>query len=510
VGECSVSGRIPLLKAAQDARLLGSMFAWRPAQLELLGTLDGPAQLHLWALARQSGKSSMAAAAATDNAALSPELDDVVPHGKWRTVPVIAPSESQAKDFAAVCAALTESSSALADYAEIRVGEVLFRLPRVDEHGRKFTAKTVIRAMPASAPSIRGLTAALVVLEEMAHMADSGGPADERRIWDAVGPMQTVFGSRAKVLGISTPYGESGLFAELFKQITAGMLPHGHAVRRTIEEMVPDIDADWLQARRLELGEAAYRQEFEAAFVAGGGSFFDLRGLELDGAPARPADCVSWTCGMDPAFFSDSYGCALVGRAVGDEGLLRVGDLFAVNPADLRPRSIEARRQREDVVLATVWERIEPYVGHGLRIVTDQHQASAVESYFGRRGVEVVVVNLTGPKQTEAFVSLRARLQDGSLAMWDDAATLEELRRVRAGSNTESIVLPRFGASHCDIASALSLAVHEYRESAGQVFASQTTDPRRRLSEDDGETEAYGVYSGYSDSPIDSWGDDNW
>ncbi len=408
----------------------------------------------------------MAGAAAVNNAAMRDDLDDLLPHGKWRSVPVIAPSESQSKDFIAVCQALIEGSSVLAQYAEVRVGEILFRLPREDQHGHKWTAKTAIRALPASAPSIRGLTAALVICEEMAHHGDTGGPSDERRIWDAITPMQTVFGSKAKVLGLSTPFGESGLFYDLFTAIEGGLMPHACAVRRSIVEMIPDIDSAWLEARRAELGDAAYEQEFLAMFVGSGGAFFDLRAFEYESAPALPADGRRWVAGLDPAFHADRFGVALVGESMNEPGVLVTGAVDGIEPG-ARRRSLDARRGREDATLTRVWELIEPYAeGGGLRIVTDQHQADAVSSYFGRLGCPVKVVNLTAPIQTQAFTSTRARLMDGSLRLWRHEPLVGELRRVRA-KDTESITLPRFSGSHCDIVSALALAVYEQRHVSG-------------------------------------------
>lgn len=451
--------RVSLVQAAHDPRLLGGTFNWRPAQLELLELADGPAQLALIAAARQTGKSTVGGAAAVHNSGLRPDLDDMLPHGKWRTVPVIAPSESQAKDFASVCAAMVENSPVLREYADIRVGEILFRLPRVDEHGHKWVAKTAIRAMPASAPSIRGLTAAMVICEEMAHHGDTGGPADERRIWDAITPMQTVFGARAKVLGISTPFGETGLFAELFAKIEAGLMPHAVAVRRSITEMIPDIDPAWLEARRLELGQVAYEQEFEARFVGSGGAFFSLEGIELEEGPARPEEGRNWTAALDPAFHGDTFGVALVGESVTERGVVVVGACEGIQPSG-KARSLERRRAREDRALDAVWEIMEPY--RPRRVVSDVHQADAIRSYFGRRGLSVLIENLSAPKQTAAFTSTRARMVDGSLRLWKHPQLVEELRRVRA-KDTETIHLPRFGGSHCDIAAALCLGVFQFR-----------------------------------------------
>lgn len=474
-----------MAKAARDRRLLGARIDWRPSQVELLRSLDEAAQLHLWAIGRQAGKSSMAAAASVHNAGLRPDLDDMLPRGKWRSVPVIAPSESQAKDFISVCQALIEGSPALAGHAEVRVGEILFRLPRQDEHGHKWTAKTAIRALPASAPSIRGLTAALVILEEMAHHGDTGGPSDERRIWEAITPMQTVFGSKAKVLGISTPFGESGLFYDLFTAIEGGLMPHARAVRRSIVEMIPDIDPEWLEARRAELGDAAYEQEMLAMFVGSGGSFFDLRDFRYESMPALPVEGRRWVAALDPAFHADRFGVALVGESVNEPGVLVTGALDGIEPG-ARLHSLDARRGREDATLARVWELLEPYAegDGGLRIVTDQHQADAVSSYFGRLGVAVRVVNLTGPIQTAAFTSTRTRLMDGSLRLWRHEPLVEELRRVRAKS-TEAIHLPRFGGSHCDIASALALAVWELRGVTGAPLGKPVGGPSlgRRMRE---------------------------
>jgi hypothetical protein len=471
------AGVVSLAGAARDKRLLGATITWRPSQIELLESLDGPAQLHLWAIARQTGKSSMAGAAAVANAALREDLDDMLPHGKWRSVPVIAPSESQAKDFIQVCQALVEGSPAFAEYAEVLSDRVLFRIPRVDEHGHRWTAKCAIRALPASAPSIRGLTAALVILEEMAHHGDTGGPADERRIWDAVAPMQTVFGSKSKVLGISTPFGENGLFYELFTAIEGGLMPHGRAVRRSIMEMIPDVDPAWLEARRAEMGDTAYEQEFLAMFVGSGGSFFDLRGIEFEEGPARPEDAVRWTCGLDPAFSQDRFGCALVGEALNEPGVFLTGAMEAVDPGE-RLRSLEARRAREDHTLEQIWQVVAPYAAvRPVRVVSDVHQADVVRSFFGRRGLEVEIVTGSSPAQTEAFVALRTRLVDGSLRCWKQPLLLEELRRVRTARSAERVVLPRHGGGHCDLACALALAVAGSPEDYEAPAAARTTKP---------------------------------
>lgn len=130
--------------------------------------------------------------------------------------------------------------------------------------------------------------------------------------------------------------------------------------------------------------------------------------------------------GLDPAFHADRFGVALVGESAHERGVLLVGAVDALDPGG-RLLSLERRRAREDRTLERVWKLIEP---HSPRIVSDQHQADAITSFFGRQGASVKIVNLTRPVQTAAFTSTRARLIDGSLRPWRHPQLVEELRRV--------------------------------------------------------------------------------
>jgi hypothetical protein len=311
-----------------------------------------------------------------------------------------------------------------------------------------------------------------VIFEEMAHLNATEGPGNDRRLFDAVQPQMLVFGSKARMLGISTPYFEEGLFYDLVTAAEGGVLQSACAVHAATWEMVPDIDPVWLEARRAEMGNDAYRREYGAEFGAGAGEFFDLTDIVWESGPAAPEDAAGWVCGLDPAFHSDRFGVALVGESRWEEDVLLVGQVAAIEPRGVA-KSFEQRRAREDLTLAEVWSVIEPYASQGVKIVSDQHQASAVESFFGRKGCRVEIVNLTGPVQTAAFTSLRARLVDGSLRCWNHAGLVEDLRRVRVARRSESVELPRYAGGHIDIGSALALAVRGVGEHV-RPFALET------------------------------------
>jgi hypothetical protein len=463
---------ITLGAAVRDPSLLGQAIPWWPEQLRLLDSLDGDEQLHVWSIARQTGKSSMASAAAVHNASLRQDLDALVPPGRTRYVLVAAPGESQAVEFVRLCAMHLEAAPLLLELATIHRDQILFEIPR-DVDGRSWLARTAIRAVPASSRTVRGMTASLLIFDEHAHFQDSAGPGSDEAMYAALLPSLRAFGAVGRTLSLSTPSGRSGTFFRLYETAAGGVLKSARAVRAPVTEIVPNVDDDWLEARRIELGSGLYEQEFLAEFTDAGGSFFDLGEVEFEDAPAAPEDATGWTAALDPAFHRDSFGVALLGESALATDEIVVGPVAAINPGSTR-RSFEQRRAREDATLAAVWELIEPYRPE--RIVSDQHNAAAVTSYFERRGVQVQIVNVTGPIQTASFVATRARLVDGSLRCWRHPQLIEDLRRVRA-KNTEAIFLPRYGDSHCDCAAALALGVHVFAERAYPAAAVPTLVP---------------------------------
>jgi hypothetical protein len=454
---------VSLTKAVSDRRLLGATLEWRPRQLDLL-KLFGRDDLRLVVAAagRQGGKTSAAVATAIWGATLRDDLDGEMRRGQIRYALICAPREDQARELIQVAAGMIDASPVLRALAPVvRADRIDFTLPS--------GARTAIRALPANPRSIRGMTASLTIIDEAAWLnSDDSGVANDVKMIEALEGSMSVFDAKAlsKLILISTPAGEQGRFFELFRQVEDGVIPNAAVMHAPAWELNPALDnEEWKESKRRLLGVDGFQQEHGAEFVAGGGAFFDLRGIEFEAGPAQPEDGRNWVAGLDPAFHADRFGVALVGESIHNPGLLIVGAVDAIEPGG-RLRSLDLRRSREDRTLSRVGELLEPYVAQGLRAVTDQHQSDAVSSFLGRRGVSTRVVNLTGPLQTSAFTSTRARLDDGSLRLWKQPVLVEDLRRVRA-RDSESMLLPRYAGGHCDAASALALACFELRGATG-------------------------------------------
>ncbi len=445
---------VPLVKACQDPRLLGATLTWRPKQLEML-KLFGDDNLRLVAAAagRQGGKSSGATATGIWGCTMRDDLDALMPRGRTRYCLLASPTESQSRELIRLAASMIEASEALRSLAVVKADEIVFSLPS--------GAATALRALPANPRSVRGMTASLVIADECAHFNREDQTVNDVEMLRALEGSMSVFDAagKSKAILISTPRGQSGEFYRLFTEAQSGVLSRAVAFQAPAWVLNPALDTEqWREEKRQLLGVDGFLQEHGAEFVVGGGQFFDLRGIELEEAPARPEDGRKWVAGLDPAFHADRFGVALVGESIEEKGVLLVGRVEALDPG-ARLLSFERRRAREDRTLQKVWDIVEPYRPS---VVTDQHQADAVRSFFGRLGTSVRVVNLTASSQTAAFTSTRVRLVDGSLRLWNHPQLIEELRRVRA-RDSERIELPRFGGGHADAASALALAVYQHR-----------------------------------------------
>ena len=315
----------------------------------------------------------------------------------------------------------------------------------------------------------------MLIFDEAGHLTDTtGGPASDERLFTALTGSTVVFGEQARVLLVSTPHGKGNLFHRLYEGAVSGTLDSARATHRTIHEMNPDISQAWLDARRAELGEAMFEQEFLAAFTDAAGSFFDLRDVPLDDVPAPPDAARSWIAGLDIAFHQDTCAAVLVGESAAEPGVLLVGSVVGIVPGGKR-KSLAARRRREDQTLAEVLAAITPYSPS--RIIADGYLATVARDYFGRAGIPVVIAPTTGASQTSAFVSVRARLADGSLRLWDEPHLIAELRAVRVRETSDSVYLPRVGDSHCDRAVALAAAVSHLRHANGYVEGRPSAGP---------------------------------
>lgn len=96
-----------------------------------------------------------------------------------------------------------------------------------------------VRALPASSRSGRGMACPLLILDEIAHALDTEGNAAGGSLYQALSPSVAQFGTLGKILLLSSPWFQAGIFWDLYKQADSGQYPYMQCVNRPTWEVNP-------------------------------------------------------------------------------------------------------------------------------------------------------------------------------------------------------------------------------------------------------------------------------
>jgi hypothetical protein len=129
-------------------------------------------------------------------------------------------------------------------------------------------------AFPCTSRGGRGWPVHTLLLDEVAFMLDNDGNVSAEAVVRALLPATAQFGDLARVVFSSTPWGEDGVFAEMFQKARSGELDDAYAHQATTKEANPSISPEFLQAEERRDPES-YKSEYLARFVGSGGAFFD-------------------------------------------------------------------------------------------------------------------------------------------------------------------------------------------------------------------------------------------
>jgi hypothetical protein len=437
---------VGLVAACDDPKLFGVPLT--PDQRARLAAVETGPRTHVWAVGRRGLKTTSMAYAGLWSCLLRPELTARLRPGERGYAIGVATSLRQARLMVGAARAVVERSPLLAPLVESASEDELL-----------FANGTAFAAFPCTSRGGRGWPVFCLLLDELAHFVDTEGNSAAETVVRALIPATAQFAELGRVIASSTPWGASGTFHDLFLQAETGELGDAVAHHATTAEANPSIDAAFLAAEERRDPES-FRSEFLAEFIGSGGAFFDpanvAAAVSLPGELA-PGDAVGWVAGLDPAFSADPFALALVGRPPGDRRRLLVGGVRSWLPPRRKAASLEEGRVLEDAVLAEVATVLRAF---GARAVTDQYRSAGVTERLRRFGIRVRSVGMTAPTKDAAFGFLRGRINEGTIELPEHPQLLRELRAVRTryAAGRSSVVLPRIGGSHCDLAQALAIA----------------------------------------------------
>ncbi len=379
--------------------------ALHPLQADALMGMAGH-QLVVLACGRRGGKSLMSAVWACYDAC----IHDLRKHqrpGEPRYVLLVAGSLTQARALFRTVLDMFKAPM----LAPMVLGE-----PTQDEI--RLVNGAILRVVPCSDRTTRGLPASTVILEELASYTDTTGHQSGEAVYRALAPSVAQFKGEGRIITLSSPRGQRGVFYRLFQQ--AATRNDGYALHCPTWELNPDIDRSFLERER-ERDPELFAQEYEASFTAIGGSFIPSIKLEEATRPFPEHIHGTRVLALDPAFSQDDFGIAIACVPRGDENVVYLEHVEALR----RPGFDGAMNYAAS--LAKDWTVT--------RVVTDQAAQQAVVEELGKRGVTCRKVPWTGRSNSgrskaHRYGRIKTLLTQGRLVLLDNAELRSEFTEI--------------------------------------------------------------------------------
>jgi len=458
---------VGLVEACDDPRILGHFHLW-PAQRALLARIEAGPRTQVIAWGRRGTKTTMQALIGVWACTLRPGLRRFLRPRERGYAVGVATNLRQARLLIAAAQSVIDQSPLLSQLVDAATEDEI-----------RFKTGHAFAAFPCSARGGRGWAIHTLLMDEAAHFVDSEGNAAAEPVWRALSPATVQFGGDGRIVVASTPFGSAGFFADLHARAAAGELPEAVAHTAASVDVNPTLSQAFLEQERLVLGDEAFASEYLAEFVGSGGAYLDPAVIDDAVADRDVLDRqhgVGWVAGLDPAFSSDPFGLAIVGRDPKQRSRLLLGLARSWQPGRVKPTSFEERRQVEDALLDEVADVCLAY--RVSKVLTDQYAAAPTAERLRQRGLTVQTVPMTTTSKTAVFATLRARLNLGQLELYPQPDLLVELRRLRSKftAGAASVVNPRVGGSHGDLAQALAMACSAFASSGRPARMSRPGD----------------------------------
>lgn len=402
------------------------------------------------ALGRRSGKGLMAAVAAIHNAVV-PDYSGFLRPGETRFIVVVAVRQEQARESIRVIRELLRAAPdkdlrQLVDESRSTADEVVFK------------TGVVVRAMPCSSRSTRGLAISLLILDEAAHLSTvEEGFAAGAQVYRALLPSTAQFGEVGYVMATSSPLWCDGIFWELFQAGISGS-PDTFAIQRPTWEMNPTITRESLESEFIADPDSA-RVEFGAEFESGAGQYLAtaaIRDCIVEGRtellPA--AEGPRYIAACDPAFAAGGDAFTFcIGHQVGSD----VGATAVID----RLESWRGRKSplNSDAVLDDIARLA---AGYGVReVISDQYAVIPLADGLRRRGVHLRAEPLTNELKADIFGTFKRAVNLGAVELLDDPGLIGELIHLQVRPTPSG--KPRISAAaghHDDKAMVVATVVH--------------------------------------------------
>jgi hypothetical protein len=395
-----------------------------PGQAEVLDAWGASGKRKaLFLLGRRSGKGLMAAVAAIFNAvSMDADYQPFLRWGERRHILFCGNRIEQAAEGLRpvrelVAAAPDKDVRGLIDERACTATEVVFK------NG------VIVRALPCSSRSSRGLGASMLVFDEAgSYFDETSGYAAGRMIWRALLPSTAQFGSLGQVVVTSTPGWNTGLLHDLWKAHELGSDPDLFAIRRPTWECNPRITRESLQSE-FDADPEGAQVEYGAQFATGGGALLDpdsVAAAVVQGRTSLPYMVGARYCAVaDPGFAAGGSEFAL---AIGHPEF-QIEDDNSESTVVILDRLLGWRGSagplNSDVTLDEVATALKEFHVH--EVISDQYSVVPISDGLRRRGIDLIAQPLTSELKSDIYASLKRSLNLGRVELLDDRTLTSQL-----------------------------------------------------------------------------------
>lgn len=408
---------ISITQFSSDPNLLNTPL-W-PKQAEILEQFwRGDHALAIWALGRGSGKTFMAAVVATYAACmLASEYKKYLRPGERFYIVSIANTIDQAK-------------ISLQGVKELINGSPILKplIVRETTDTLELSNGAVFRALPASSRGGRGLSCPLVIFDEIGHAIDTdGGNAAGASLYQALSPTTKRFPGLGKILMLSTPWVQQGIFWEKYKQASSGNFAHMQVAQYATWQVNPHITEESLASEKSanpELFAIEYGANFSQSFSAFLDSDLVDAAINRDYGSLYPIDKFkgSYVLSVDPAKGGkgrDSYVCC-ISHFDGDYLVVDYFNEFKANYYD-------GKKQQVSILEVEYWieEQHRRYNFH--KVILDQYQSQgSIQRLSNKMPIEELT--WTVKTKTQAFSQLRELFISGNISLYSHEKAIAQLK----------------------------------------------------------------------------------
>lgn len=397
-----------------------------PKQEELLAALWEPGITHaVLSLGRRSGKTTLAAICAVYAA--------VCLGGRYRkslglrstfNILCIANKENQSKVALGIIRDLIERSPLLQPLIKRQAMETL-----------ELSNGAIFTASPASSRGIRGQASPLIIFDELAHSLDTSGNAAGDQLYQAVAPGAAQFGEDAKILMLSTPWIQSGIFWDFFNQGQSPDYPSTYSISLPTWEVNPHLpyDGDFLRTER-DRDPWTFGIEYGANFASPVGSFLSSDDIEscILREHANPVPAKSdqyYTLSLDPAKGGRDEYVACILHWEKDECIIDRWHTF-------EPSVVDGKRRLVNIEDVESWiiESNTRYRFH--KIILDQYNSQSTIQNLRKRGLPCRELHWSSKSMTEAYTKLRNLVIAGNLNLYRHKKAIGQLKGLTVKYNS--------------------------------------------------------------------------